>query len=306
MGTYDPVGFSLQKQLNGHVAHLGSIDTVPSRGSAAALNMSKYRHPGIQIDGVFDLGRNIGGRARALRDNDHVMSKTIKPGLTDFFNHVSFKINGFLRNQHRSGAASQTHIHGKVSGIASHHLHDGAPLVGLHGVAQLVDTLNSGIGSSVEANTVVGAADVIVDGTGDADDINAVFAEGSGTPECSVTANGYNAVQAQEFTGGNGLALAFFGHKLLAPGSIKDCTAAVDRVSDTLFIQTDNVAVNETVPAPADAVAFQAVVNRGSDNCTDAGVHAGCVTAAGQDANSFYAHEGYLLSPILLLSFYRK
>ena len=268
--------------------------------------MSKHRHPGIQVDGVFDPGRNISGRACALRDNDHVMGKTVKPGLTDFFNHVSFKINGFLRNQHRSGAASQAHIHGKVSGIASHHLHDGAPLVGLHGVAKLVDALNGGIGSSVEANTVVGAADVIVDGTGDADDINAEFTEGSGTPESSVAANGNNAVQTQEFTGGNGLALAFFCHKLLAPGGIKDRTAAVDRVSDTLFIQADNIAVNETVPAPADAVAFQAVVNRGSDNCTDAGVHAGCVTAAGQDSNSFYTHEGYLLSSFFRLSFYRK
>ena len=68
--------------------------------------------------------------------------------------------------------------------------------MGLHGVPELIDTLNGGIGSGIEADAVIGAADVVVDGAGNADDIDAEFTQSPSTPEGAVTANGNDAVQA--------------------------------------------------------------------------------------------------------------
>ena len=169
-----------------------------------------------------------------------------------------------MNQYHQSGIAyhiQQTrHKLTQFCPCPSHDLHDGAPLVGLHSVAQLVDTLNSGIGSSVEANTVVGAADVIVDGTGNADDINAVFAEGSGTPECSVTAKGYKYFlyySAQPKDGGHkqmGVAVADaptgpfvdLGHPLISKepegfhGQLIDVDVFVDPVSKKPYLYWGN------------------------------------------------------------------
>ena len=151
--------------------------------------------------------------------------------------------------------------------------------------------IDSGVGGGVKAQTVVGAADVIVDGGRDADNIDAIFAQRLGTPEGAVAADGDDAVQTKELAGGSRLALAFRSHEFFAAGSIKHGTAAVDDSGNTLFIQLDHVAADQAVPAPANAITLNAVMQCGTNNCTDAGVHAGCVAAAGKDTDSTDSHK---------------
>ena len=253
--------------------------------------MTKNGHTGVEVNGVLDLGRDIGGRTGALGNDDHVMGEAVEPRLPDLFDHVPLKIDGFLGNQDSGRAHRETDIHGEIPGVPPHDFHDGAALVGLHGVPQLIDALNGGVGGGIEADAVVGAGDIVVDGTGNADDVDAVLAQRLSAPEGAVAADGNDAVQSQELAGGHRPALAFLGHKFLTAGSVQNGTAPIDRMGNALFIQTNDIAGDETVPAPADTVAFQSVIQRSTDDRTDTRVHARRVSAGSQHTDSLYAHN---------------
>ena len=64
----------------------------------------------------------------------------------------------------------------------------------LHRIAQFINTGNGGIRSSVKTDTIVGTADVIINRTGDADDVNTVFRQGAGSTEGTITTNGNDTV----------------------------------------------------------------------------------------------------------------
>ena len=291
MGADNAVGLALKQQLNGQIAHLSGVDSVSAGGGAAPLDVAQNGDPGIQIDGFLDSGRDLRGLAGALGHHDHVVGEAVEPGLTNLLDDVLFEINGLLGDQNGGSAAGQTHIHGKVARVAAHDLHNGAALVGLHGVPQLIDALDGRVGGGVETDAVVGAADVVIDGAGNADDVDAVLAQGQSAPEGAVAADGDDAVQSKEFAGGDSLALALLGHEFRAAGGIEDGAATVDGVGHALLVQTDDVAVDQAVPAPADAVALHSVVQCGTYNRADAGVHAGGIAAAGQHADSSNAHN---------------
>ena len=86
----------------------------------------------------------------------------------------------------------------------------------LHSITKFIDTLDSSIGSSVKANAVVCAADVVIDCTRYANHVNAILAQSTSTTKRAITADGNNAVQSKEFTGRDSLPLAFLSHKFLA------------------------------------------------------------------------------------------
>ena len=44
--------------------------------------------------------------------------------------------------------------------------------MGLHRVTKLVNAFNSGIGSSIETNAIISATNIVINGTGNADDID--------------------------------------------------------------------------------------------------------------------------------------
>ena len=162
--------------------------------------------------------------------------------------------------------------------------------MGLHGIPQLIDALNCGVGGRIKADTVVGAADIIVDGSRDANNIDPVFTQSQSSPERSVSADGDNAVQTEKFAGLDRFALTRFRHELLAPGGVKDRASAVDGVSNTLFIQSNHISSDQSIPSPANAKAFNTVVDGGADNCTNTGIHARGVATTGEDADSFHTH----------------
>jgi len=162
--------------------------------------------------------------------------------------------------------------------------------MGLHGVPQFVDALDGGVGGSVETDAVIGAADVIVNSTGNADHIDSVFAERPGAPEGAVAADGDDAVKAQELAGGRRPLLTLLRHEFLASGGIQNGAAPVDGMGNAFLIQPDNVAGDQTVPAPADTEALYTVVDGGTNHRTDTGVHTGGVAAAGKYADSFDTH----------------
>ena len=108
--------------------------------------------------------------------------------------------------------------------------------MGLHGVTQLIDAFDGSIGSGVKTDTVIGAADVVVDGSRNADDIDAIFAQRQSATESAVTADGDNAVESQELAGRNSFSLTLFGHEFFTACSVKDGTATINGVGNTVFV----------------------------------------------------------------------
>ena len=61
-------------------------------------------------------------------------------------------------------------------------------------------------------------------------------------------------------------------------------------MGNALFVQLYNIAVDEAVIAPANAVTLNAQIDGGPDHSTDAGIHAGSVAAAGQNSDALHTH----------------
>ena len=200
-----------------------------------------------------------------------------------------------LRHQHRRGAHGKTHIQRQISGMAAHDLHHGAALVGLHGVPQLVDALHRRIGGGIKADGIVGTDDIVVDGAGDAYHGDAPLAQILRAPEGAVAADGHDAVQSQQLAGVIGLLLPCFGTELVAAGGIQDGAAPVDDAADAGAVHLHEVAVDETLPAPANAHHLNAPAQGAAHHGADGGIHARRVAAGGQDANAFYCvfHSTY-------------
>ena len=189
--------------------------------------------------------------------------------------------------------------------MTAHDLHHRAALVRLHGVTQLVDALNGGVAGGVKADGVVGTADVIVNGGGNAHNlqIHAFFGcltgQGQRTAERTVAADGYDAVQSQQLAGGKRFGAAFSVHKFLAAGGVEHGAALVDDMTDAGGVHGKKIAVDQAAPAAADTHAVHAVVHGGTHNGAHGCVHAGGVTAAGQnaDASYFFLHSAIALLP---------
>ena len=218
------------------------------------------------------------------------MGKSIQTGLTDLFDHIPVKINGLFRHQNCSGACSQANIHGQISGIAAHNLHHRAALVRLHRVPQLVNAFDGGIGCRIKADAIIGAADVVVNGTRNSYHGNAIFGERLCAAEGSVTANGNNTIQPQEFACTDSLTLSFLCHKLCTSGCVKNGAATVDDVGHTFLIQFYNIAVDQPIPPPANAITLNPAIERRPDHSPHAGIHTWCIAATGQNTDTLDTH----------------
>ena len=167
--------------------------------------------------------------------------------------------------------------------------------MGLHGVPQLVDALHRRVGGGVEADGIVGADDIVVDGAGNTHHGDAPLAQILGAPEGAVAADGHDAVQSQQLAGIIGLLLPCLGAELLAAGGIQDGAAPVDDAADAGAVHLHEVAVDEALPAAADAHHLDAPAQGAAHHGADGGVHTRRVAAGGQDTDAFYCvfHSTY-------------
>ena len=83
--------------------------------------------------------------------------------------------NWLLGDQDHVGAAGEAGVEGDPAGVAAHHLDDQHPVVAVGGRVQAVDRLHRDVDRGVEAEGVVGGAEVVVDRLRHADDRQAVL-----------------------------------------------------------------------------------------------------------------------------------
>ena len=173
-----------------------------------------------------------------------------------------------------------------MTGAAAHDLNDRAALVRLHGVAQLIDTLDSGVARGIEADGVVGAHDVVVDGARHADARNALARKRLCAAERTVAAAADEAVDAQILAGVGRLLETLLGHHFLAACGVQHGAALADDAVNAARAHLDDVTVDQAAVAAADAEDGNIICRRASNDRTDECVHARCVAAACKYANS--------------------
>lgn len=66
----------------------------------------------------------------------------------DFLYYIPLKIYRPFGNQDSGSAHSDAYIERQVTGVAAHDLYHRATLMGLHGIPQLIDTLDGGVTGS--------------------------------------------------------------------------------------------------------------------------------------------------------------
>ena len=171
--------------------------------------------------------------------------------------------------------------------------------MGLHRITQAVNAGDGRIGRSIEADTIAGTGNIIIDRRRDADDIDAGFRQRPGPTERAVAADGDHAVQPEEFAVVIRLLLPCRGAEFLAAGCIEHRAAPVDDMRDGQRVHPLDIPVDQAAPAPPDADALEPPVHAGADDSANCRIHPRRVAAAGQNADpfDFLFHLKNLLSP---------
>ena len=196
------------------------------------------------------------------------------------------KIELLFRNEHGRCARRQTDIERQMARVSAHDLDDRAALVRLHGVSETVDSLDGGVGRGVVADGVVGADDIVINGGRNADNADTLLGKLLEAAERAVAADADNAVESQKLARGSCALLTLYGAELFASCRIEHCAATVYNVVDAVFVETDKIAVDESIESAPDADAVDAAVDGRADDRADGCVHTGRVTAGGEHADS--------------------
>ena len=179
-------------------------------------------------------------------------------------------------------------VKGDVPRLSSHDLDDRAAAVGLGRVSNHVDHLHDGVHRGVEADGEVGTGDVVVDGAGDADTVDAFAGQGLGTAEGTVTADDDDAFDAETVAHVGRLLLTAVGHELHAAGRSENGTTALYDVGYAAQVHLRDITGHQAFIAIVDADDAHIVFKAGTDDGTDSCIHARGVAAAGKDADRFH------------------
>ena len=204
------------------------------------------------------------------------------------------EVHGRFGDDDFLGAAADAGVEGDVSGGVSHDFDDEEAGVRGGGVADLVDCVEGGVDRGVEADGVVGAVEVVVDGAGDADALDAVLEdEFVEAVERAVPADDDEAVDVAFLDGLVRLLSSFRGEEAWAACGLDDGAAVFDDVADGGGGEWFHVVVDEAFVAAFDAVDGVSEIQRGADDGAQGCVHAGGVAAAGEDTDGL----GFDFSP---------
>ena len=150
-----------------------SLPVRPSISPSSQWAMPPRRTwPKASVAGV-ELGRHAALRLGALGDDDDRRELGFVAAADELADPLD--VEGLLRDQDQVGAAGEPGVEGDPAGVAAHHLDDQHPVVAVGGRVQAVDRLHRDVDRGVEAEGVVGGAEVVVDRLRHADDLQAVL-----------------------------------------------------------------------------------------------------------------------------------
>jgi hypothetical protein len=174
--------------------------------------------------------------------------------------------------------------------VPPHHLHDQRAVVRLGRGVQAVDRLRGDADRGVEAEGVVGGAQVVVDGLGDADDVQPLGGQPGRDPEGVLAADGHQRVDAQVGQVAPHLLDAVVHLHHVGARAAEDRAAARQDAARRLDVERHGDLLQRPPPAVAEPEELVAVhLDALADDGADDRVEAGAVATAGEDAD---AHAG--------------
>ena len=202
-----------------------------------------------------------------------------------------------LRHQDHVGAAGDAGLQRDPPGVAAHHFDDHDALVRFRRRVQAIDRVRRKRHRGVEAETAGRADDVVVDRLRHADDGNALQVELVRDAERAVAADHDQRLQPHLVKRVDDpirvidLALGRVDRileRVAVIGRAEDGPAEAQDAGDVLGRQDPRARrVEQAVEAVFEADDLDAGVEGGLDDGADDGVEAGCITAAGEHANTF-------------------
>src|SRR5574341_149717 len=302
-------------QAHGGGAEAQSQQAVERGRAAAALQVSQYERagllPGQLLDGVghaigdppeaaplaveIDFAAPLRQRPFGHDDDAEVASLGFSAG--DLVTHL-LEVEGDFGDEDDVGRAGEARVEGDEPAVPSHYLDDHHPLVALRGRVELVGRFGGGSDGRVEPEGGHGAADVVVDGLGDADDGDALRHQPPGEAERPVAADGdehvepVGAERRDELVGTVSLSPGAVGglfppaEGVAAVGGAEDSAAEMGDAADFAGAEGDDfVAAEQAVEAAPDAGHLPSPVHGGEDGPADDGVEARRIPAAGGDGD---------------------
>ncbi|OPZ14536.1 MAG: hypothetical protein BWZ10_01892 [candidate division BRC1 bacterium ADurb.BinA364] len=294
--------------------------------------MAQNRRPGLEAGFLFDLlAQHIGHSAQphrigacrieafdrhlpadgpgAFGNDDDAESLS---AVAAFHDHPAdfVQIVWNLRQQQHVAAAGHSGMQRQPSGIASHRLDDHHPVVRHRRGVQPVDGFGDDLHRGVEAEGVIGFADVIIDGFRHSNGAQAFFRQFAGDGQRAVAANGHQRLNAQ-FAAALDAAVAdidrlfvfLFSRKeakrIVAIGCAQDRAAFGQDSGHIGILEQSPAILGQPKIAVLESDDFHAVARHGRlGHSANDGVEAGAVAPAGQNADSPFAHARVLSAAI--------
>ena len=173
------------------------------------------------------------------------------------------------------------------AGIASHHLNEEYALVGGGCVAYLIHALHDGVQGGVVTYGEVGAVQVVVYSSGQADARHVIFlCEESCAGERAVAADDDKSIDAGSLHVLVSFGTALFCHEILAACGLQNCSSATDDIADALGGEVLDFIVNQALIATIYTFHAEAVCYGSACHGTDSRIHSRCVASGRENADA--------------------
>ena len=195
-----------------------------------------------------------------------------------------------LRKENILRTVCNTAPESDISGIPAHNLDDTAALMGGRCITNLIDGLHRCVYSGIETDRIVGTSDIKVDRSRKADRVDSESGKFSGTAEGTVSSNYNDTVDTMFLTYLSAAPLAFLSREFLTAGSVKDRTAAIDRIRNAYAVHIYDFFLKESGITTHNSLYLQSFIDSGSYDRTDCCIHSRSISAAGQysDRSDFF------------------
>src|SRR5581483_11212785 len=274
-------------QHHGAALESGAALQLPGQHNADAAQPDVAELVAAQVldDGSAVFHVHVGGKLGAF---GHHHDAEVAPARVTAAQALGdlFDVKGALGNQDDVGAAGDPAVHGDPAGVAAHDLHHDDPVVGLGGGVHTVNGFGGDADGGGEAEAEVGAAEIVVNGLGNADYLGSALVQTHGDRLRVVAADGdegVNFVAAQVLHAA--LQAAFALGRVGARGA-QDGAAARQDAGHRLQVERHGLVFHHPAPAFHEADELVAVVEDAfaNDGSYD-GVQPGAVAAAGENSD---------------------
>lgn len=289
--THHDIGMPFHKGIDRCNAKSTRQHPIPGRRRSTALRMSQ--NADAQIDLVkLDIGshgiRYLGCTAELipLGDNHDGTAVLGRHQRMNVAFYVIYVVEGLGYQNHLS-TATNTAVQGNEAGVPAHDFHKEQPIVGIGGIADTINILQSRIQGRVEADGFIRTKQIIVDRTGASNNRDSILVEeNSGPLQRPISPDRDQSIHTVAFQLLSRPRSSLRRTEFCGTRTFQDGPPFLDDVGHRLGVHLHHVTFNHALVSSANAHDFQVVRNGctyyGPDTC----IHARRIPSRCKNSNS--------------------